>query len=156
MDRRVWRAAACAVAVLLTGSCGYAAAIHAAEISEGQLVGRWTSPAGTSLTFSKDHTFAGTGFDQVEALAGCGNPGALSTGRWAFYGSADGSSASRPDETVTRGHDLSLTFTDVPNCTVWVYLYGGSEDPAMCPTRDPDAGCPMGGYLKRDGDGAQP
>ncbi|WP_405497376.1 hypothetical protein [Streptomyces sp. NBC_00096] len=35
-----------------------------------------------------------------------------------------------------------------------VYLYGyfgATDDLRMCPTRDPDAGCPLDGYLKRDG-----
>ncbi|MEV7523862.1 hypothetical protein [Streptomyces sp. NPDC091371] len=151
---RGWRAIVLAVTgVVLTASCGYAAAIHSAEIPQEQLVGTWTSSAGTSLTFSNDHTFTGTGFDKVEAMAGCAHRETLSTGRWAFYVSPEGNGSIVPDETATRGNDLELSFADDPGCTVWVYLYGhfgDGEDPSMCPTKDPDDGCPAGGYLKRD------
>ncbi|MGW1136039.1 hypothetical protein [Streptomyces zhihengii] len=34
--------------MVLTASCGYAAALHAAEIPQEELVGTWTSSAGTS------------------------------------------------------------------------------------------------------------
>ncbi|MFE4451252.1 hypothetical protein [Streptomyces sp. NPDC056796] len=138
--------------VVLTASCGYGAAIHAAEISQEQLVGTWTSPAGTSLTFSKEHTFTGTGFDKVEAMADCAHPEKLSHGHWAFYVSPEGGGLLEPDETAARGNDLELSFTEDPSCTVWVYLYGrfgDAEDPNMCPTKDPDDGCPPNGYMKR-------
>ncbi|WP_449486092.1 hypothetical protein [Streptomyces avidinii] len=152
-DMRGWRAMILAVTgVVLTASCGYGAAIHAAEIPQEQLVGTWTSPAGTSLTFSKEHTFTGAGFDKVKAMAGCAHPEKLSNGRWAFYGSPKADGLITPDETATRGHDLRLYFTEDPTCTVWVYLYGDfgdTEDPSMCPTEDPDAGCPPDGYMKR-------
>ncbi|MFD3356594.1 hypothetical protein [Streptomyces fradiae] len=139
-----------ATGVVLTASCGYAAAIHAAEITQERLIGTWTSPAGTSLTFSRERTFAGSGFGEVEAMADCARPEALSTGRWAFYARPEGGDVSVPHETATRGHDLQLSFDGDATCTVWVYLYGDAEDPAMCPTRDPDDGCPSGGYLKRE------
>lgn len=138
--------------VSLTASCGLGAAIHAAVIPQEQLVGTWTSPAGTSLTFSKEHTFTGTGFDKVKAMADCAHPEKLSTGRWAFYVSPEGDGIIVPDETATRGNDLELSFIEDPACTVWVYLYGDfgdTEDPSMCPTQDPDEGCPQNGYMKK-------
>ncbi|MEV7560907.1 hypothetical protein [Streptomyces sp. NPDC089795] len=148
---RGWQAIVLAVTgMVLTTSCGYAAAINAADISQEQLVGTWTSPAGTSLTFSKDHTFTGTGFGTVEAMADCAHRETLSDGRWAFYVSPEGDGHIVPDETAPRGNDLELSFSDDPSCTVWVYLYGSAKDPRMCPTRDPDAGCPTGGYLRKD------
>ncbi|WP_030196387.1 hypothetical protein [Streptomyces sp. NRRL S-87] len=154
MNMRGWRAILLSVTgAVLTASCGYAAAIHSAEIPQEQLIGTWTSSAGTSLTFSEEHTFAGTGFDKVEAMADCARPETLSTGRWAFYVSPEGNGFIVPDETATRGHELQLSFDGDPTCTVWVYLYGyfgDAEDPSMCPTKDPDAGCPPDGYLKRD------
>ncbi|GGZ97170.1 hypothetical protein GCM10010371_66300 [Streptomyces subrutilus] len=150
---RGWRAMVLVVSgVVLTASCGYGAAVHAAEIPQEQLIGTWTSPAGTSLTFSKEHTFTGTGFDKVEAMADCAHPERLSNGRWAFYVSPEGDGLIVPDETATRGHDLQLSFSEDPTCTVWVYLYGyfgDTEDPGMCPTEDPDAGCPPDGYMER-------
>ncbi|MFE5807721.1 hypothetical protein [Streptomyces sp. NPDC056491] len=150
MNMRGWRAIVLAVTgMVLTASCGYAAASYSAEIPQEELVGTWTSSAGTSLTFSKEHTFTGTGFDKVEAL-GCANPETLSTGRWAFYARAEGHGGTVPDETATRGHDLELSFTEDPTCTVWVYLFGDAEGPSMCPAQDPDDGCPRGGYLRRD------
>ncbi|MEW2555860.1 hypothetical protein ACWGRF_20005 [Streptomyces zhihengii] len=139
--------------MVLTASCGYAAALHAAEIPQEELVGTWTSSAGTSLAFSEEHTFTGTGFDRVDAMADCERPEALSGGRWAFYVSPDGSGLAVPDEKATRGHELQLSFTEDPACTVWVYLYGyfgDAEHPSMCPTKDPDVGCPADGYLKRE------
>ncbi|MFG2989314.1 hypothetical protein ACGFZK_08470 [Streptomyces sp. NPDC048257] len=149
MNMRGWQAIVLAVTgVVLTASCGYAAASYSAEIPQEELVGTWTSSAGTSLTFSKEHTFSGTGFDKVEAL-GCANPETLSNGRWAFYVGPKGD-VTHPDETATRGNDLELSFTEDPTCTVWVYLYGDAEDPSMCPTQDPDDGCSPGGYLRRD------
>ncbi|WP_374984724.1 hypothetical protein [Streptomyces fradiae] len=83
-------------------------------------------------------------------MADCVRPEASSTGRRAIYARPEGGDVSVPDETATRGHDLRLSFDGDATCTVWVYLYGDAEDPAMCPTTDPDAGCPSGGYLKRD------
>ncbi|MEU9304469.1 hypothetical protein [Streptomyces sp. NPDC048269] len=146
MNMRGWRPIVLAVTgVVLTASCGYAAAIHSAEIPQEELVGTWTSSAGRS----KEHTFAGTGFDKVEAM-GCANPETLSTGRWAFYVRPEGESRTVADETAMRGHELLLSFTEDPTCRVWVYLFGDAEDPSMCPTKDPDDGCPPGGYLKRD------
>ncbi|MFE3288909.1 hypothetical protein ACFXJJ_38195 [Streptomyces sp. NPDC059233] len=151
---RAWRAMVlAATGVALTASCGYAAAIHSAEIPQEELAGTWTSFAGTSLTFTEDHTFTGTGFENVEAMARCAHPQTLSTGRWAFYAGPKGDGLTVPDETATRGHDLQLSFPDDPTCKVWVYLYGylgDTADPSMCPTKDPDAGCPPDGYLKRD------
>ncbi|MFJ3881609.1 hypothetical protein ACIPW5_29705 [Streptomyces sp. NPDC090077] len=148
-NKRAWRAVLLSLTgVLLTASCGYAAAIHSAEIPQERLTGTWVSPAGTSLTFSPDHTFAGAGFDKVEAMAGCAGRATLSTGRWAFH-----DVPAVPDETATRGHDLQLSFDGHPACIVRVYLYGDfgdTDDPSMCPTQDPDAGCPSGGYLKRE------
>lgn len=148
---RGWRAIVLSVTgMVLTTSCGYAAAIHAAEIPQERLTGTWSSPAGTSLTFSGDHTFSGTGFDVVEAMTGCARRGTLSNGRWAFYA---GDGPMDPDETVTRGHHLRLSFDGDPACGVQVYLYGDfgdPTDPSMCPTRDPDDGCPPGGYLTRE------
>ncbi|KJY29793.1 hypothetical protein [Streptomyces katrae] len=139
--------------VVLTASCGLGAAVHTAVIPQEQLVGTWTSPSGTSVSFAKDHTFTGTGFGKVEALARCAHPEALSTGRWAFYSSRGDGGIPAPDETATRGNDLRLSFAEEPSCTVWVYLYGDfgdARDPAMCPTTDPDDGCPSGGYLKHE------
>ncbi|MFF2792625.1 hypothetical protein ACFVT6_38780 [Streptomyces sp. NPDC058049] len=155
MNTRGWRAIVLAAAgVVLTASCGYGAAIHSAVIPQEQLAGTWASPDGTSLTFSGERTFAGSGFDKVGAMAGCAAPGTLSTGRWAFYASPEGGGLVVSDETATRGGSLQLSFTDDPTCTVSVYLYGNfgnAEDPSMCPTKDPDDGCPPGGYLTRDG-----
>ncbi|MER6256184.1 hypothetical protein ABT224_33015 [Streptomyces sp. NPDC001584] len=156
MNMRGWRAIVLAAAgVVLTASCGYGAAIHSAVIPQEQLAGTWVSPDGTSLTFSEEHTFAGSGFDKVEAMAGCAHREMLSTGRWAFYARPEGGGLTVPDETATRGGSLQLSFTEDPTCTVFVYLYGNfgnTENPSMCPTRDPDNGCPPGGYLTRDGD----
>ncbi|MFE9933064.1 hypothetical protein [Streptomyces sp. NPDC005533] len=159
MNMRGWRAIVLAITgVVLTASCGHGAAVHAAVIPQEQLVGTWTSPAGTSLTFSKEHTFSGTGFDKVKAMDDCAHPEKLSSGRWAFYASPKGDRVMVPDETATRGYDLRLFFAEDASCTVWVYLYGNfgdTEDPSMCPTDDPDAGCPPGGYMKRSEDGTR-
>lgn len=70
-----------AAAVALTVSCGWAAAIHAAEISADQVEGRWTSEAGTSLTFHEDHTFTAEHFDELPVAHDCEEPSALSSGR---------------------------------------------------------------------------
>lgn len=71
MNTRGWRAIVLAAAgVVLTASCGYGAAIHSAVIPQEQLAGTWVSPDGTSLTFSGEQTFAGSGFDKVGAMAG--------------------------------------------------------------------------------------
>jgi hypothetical protein len=111
MGGQVWRSVALTVAaVALTVSCGWAAAIYAAEIPAGQVEGLWTSEAGTSLT----------------------ETGEISTA----------------DESVTRGTVLSLTFS-ATDCAVDVYLFGDEDDPVMCPTDEPDDGCPTTGYLSR-------
>ncbi|WP_309055320.1 hypothetical protein [Streptomyces sp.] len=133
----------------LTVSCGWAAAIHAAEIPADQVEGQWTSEAGTILTFHKDHTFTSEHFDELPVASDCRNPSALSSGRWAFYAPAESGKISTADETATRGTVLSLTFSS-NDCTVDTYLFGDEDDPAMCPTDDPDAGCPASGYLHRD------
>ncbi|MFF2194816.1 hypothetical protein [Streptomyces sp. NPDC058157] len=155
-----WHSALLAAAgVALTASCGLGAAVHAAEIPQEQLAGTWTSPEGTSLAFSAEHTFTGTGLDKVEALAHCGRPEAPSTGRWAFVDRSEGRDLPGPDETAVRGSTLRLTFTGDPACEASVFLYGDfgdTTDPVMCPTLDADAGCPSGDYLKRDQPFARP
>ncbi|MFD9539877.1 hypothetical protein [Streptomyces sp. NPDC060022] len=140
--RQVWRAAALtAAAMALTVSCGWAAALYGSEVSADQLQGRWTNAAGTSLTFDADHTFTSEHFDTLPVAADCSDPSALSSGRWAFYASTEA------DETATRGSILSLTFA-AGDCTVDTYVFG-DDNPAMCPTADPDAGCDS--YLHRTG-----
>ncbi|MFF2327049.1 MULTISPECIES: hypothetical protein [unclassified Streptomyces] len=133
----------------LTVSCGLAAAIYAVEISADQVKGRWSSEAGTSLTFHEDHTFAAENFDELPVASRCENPSALSSGRWAFYASAEADGFNTADETATRGTVLSLIFS-ISDCEVDVHLFGDEDDPSMCPTADPDAGCPNDGYLRRN------
>lgn len=151
---RGWRSVGLVAAgALLTTSCGLAAAIHAADLPQGRLVGTWTSEGGTSLTYSTDHTFTGTGFDRVKAMADCAHPESLSSGRWAFYARPKGEDFAAPDEAATHGSALGLSFPGNPGCRVYVHLYGNfgdTDDPSMCPTDDADAGCPWDGYLKHD------
>lgn len=149
MGGQVWRSVALTVAaVALTVSCGWAAAIYAAEIPAGQVEGLWTSEAGTSLTFREDHTFTSEHFDRVSVASDCSDPSALSSGRWAFYAPAETGEISTADESATRGTVLSLTFS-ATDCAVDVYLFGDEDDPVMCPTDEPDDGCPTTGYLSR-------
>ncbi|MFD7715548.1 hypothetical protein [Streptomyces sp. NPDC059814] len=149
MSRELWRSIGfTGLVIALTVSCGLAAGIYAADVSADQLQGRWTSPAGTSLTFHEDHTFAAEHFDELRA-SDCENPSALSSGRWAFYASADADRFKAADETATHGAVLSLIFSS-GGCEVNVYLFGDEDDPAMCPTGDPDDGCPNDGYLHRN------
>ncbi|MFC8835803.1 hypothetical protein ACFT8V_21820 [Streptomyces griseoincarnatus] len=150
MGRQLWRSIAYIGAVAaLTVSCGWAAAIHAAEISADQVKGRWTSEAGTSLTFHEDHTFTTERFDELPVAHDCENPSALSSGRWAFYAPAETDEINTADETATRGTVLSLIFS-TGDCEVDVFLFGDEDDPVMCPTGHPDAGCPGDGYLHRN------
>nr|WP_168723371.1 hypothetical protein [Streptomyces sp. SAT1]ANO41941.1 hypothetical protein A8713_032265 [Streptomyces sp. SAT1] len=132
----------------LTVSCGLAAALYAAEIPADQLEGRWASEAGTSLTFRADHTFTSQHFDKLPVASLCNDPSAMSSGRWAFYGPAGTGKNYTADEAVTHGSVLSLTFS-VGDCTVGAYLFGDEDDPVLCPTDDPDDGCPSKGYLRR-------
>lgn len=151
MGRHLWRSIAFIGAVgALTVSCGWAAAIHAAEVSADQVAGRWTSEAGTSLTFHEDHTFTAEHFDELPVASDCKDPSALQSGRWAFYASAEADQIDTAEETATRGTVLSLIFS-VGDCEVAAYLFGDEDDPVMCPTgEDPDAGCPSDGYLRRN------
>ncbi|MFE5710326.1 hypothetical protein ACFQ7J_05785 [Streptomyces sp. NPDC056501] len=135
--------------VALTVSCGWAAAIHAAEISADQVEGRWASEAGTSLTFNEDHTFTAGHFDKLPVAHDCEKPLALSSGRWAFYAPSEADQFSTADETATRGTVLSLIFS-TGDCEVAAYLFGDEDDPVMCPTGDSDVGCPSDGYLQRN------
>ncbi|MFD5099840.1 hypothetical protein [Streptomyces albidochromogenes] len=148
MGRQLWRPIVIMGAVgTLTVSCGLAAVIHAAEVSTDQVAGRWTSDGGTSLTFHEDHAFTAEDFDELAVSSGCENPSALSSGLWAFP--AEGSPLITPDETVTRGTVLSLTFS-ASECEVTAYLFGDEDDPVLCPTDDADVGCPMDDYLHRN------
>lgn len=138
-----------AAVVALTVSCGWAVAIHAAEISADQVEGRWTSEADTSLTFHEDRTFTAEHFDKLPVAHDCGEPSALSSGRWAFYVPAEGDQFNTADETAARGTVLSLIFT-TGDCEVRAYLFGDDGAPVMCPTGDADVGCPGDGYLHRN------
>ncbi|MFI8829351.1 hypothetical protein [Streptomyces sp. NPDC053431] len=150
MGRQLYRSIAfIAAAVVLTVSCGWAAAIHAAEISADQVEGRWTSEAGASLTFHEDHTFTAEHFDELPVAHDCKEPSALSSGRWAFYAPAEADQFNTADETATRGTVLSLIFS-IGDCEVDAYLFGDEDDPVMCPTGDADVGCPSDGYLHRN------
>jgi hypothetical protein len=133
----------------LTVSCGWAAAIHAAEISADQVEGRWTSEDGTLLTFEGDHTFTAKHFDQLPVASDCEELSALSSGRWAFYARTESGQFNAADESAARGTVVSLIFS-VSDCEVDAYLFGDEDDPVMCPTGDPDVGCPSDGYLQRD------
>ncbi|MGW8989884.1 hypothetical protein ACWGRF_08155 [Streptomyces zhihengii] len=135
--------------VALTVSCGWAAAIHAAEISADQVEGRWTSEAGTSLTFHENHTFTAEHFNELPVAHDCEEPAALSSGRWAFYAPTEADRFPTADETATRGTVLSLIFF-TGDCEVGAYLFGDEDDPAICPTADADVGCPSDGYLHRN------
>jgi hypothetical protein len=149
MGRQLWRSIAfIGVVVGLTVSCGWAATIHAAEVSADQVRGRWTSEAGTTLTFHEDHTFTTEHFDQLPVASHCKNPSALSIGRWAFYAPTEADQINTAEETATRGTVLSLVFS-TDDCEVDAYLFGDDDDPVMCPTEDPDVGCPSDGYLMR-------
>ncbi|MFI8327153.1 hypothetical protein [Streptomyces sp. NPDC085529] len=134
--------------VALTVACGWAAAIHAAEISADQVEGRWTSEAGTSLTFHEDHTFTAEHCDALPVAHDCEETSALSSGRWAFYATTEADQFNRADETANRGTVLSLVFS-TGDCEVGAYLFGDEDDPVMCPTGDADVGCPSDGYLRR-------
>ncbi|MFJ1551680.1 hypothetical protein [Streptomyces sp. NPDC088246] len=150
MSRQLWRSIAfIGLVVALTVSCGWAAGIYAAEVSADQVEGRWTSEAGTSLTFQEDHTFAAEHFDELPVASDCKTPSALASGRWAFYASADADQFNAADETATHGTVLSLIFS-AGDCEVYVYFFGDEDDPSMCPTGDPDAGCPSDGYLHQN------
>ncbi|MGP3638362.1 hypothetical protein ACTU45_34490 [Streptomyces sp. 24-1644] len=149
MGRQLCRSIAFIGAVVaLTVSCGWAAAIHAAEISADQVEGRWTSEAGTSLTFHEDHTFTADHFDKLPVAHDCEKPSALSSGRWAFYAPAETGQFKTADETATRGTVLSLILS-IGDCEVGAYLFGDEDDFVMCPTGDADVGCPSDGYLHR-------
>jgi hypothetical protein len=134
----------------LTASCGLAAAVYAAEIPADRLEGRWTSESGTSLTFHADHSFTSEHFADLTAVSDCDHRSALRSGRWAFYAPTGSGGISVPDETATQGIAVSLS-SGTQDCSVDVYLFGDEDDPAMCPTDDPDAGCPSDGYLSRTG-----
>ncbi|MGW2013999.1 hypothetical protein [Streptomyces sp. NPDC001927] len=150
MGRQLWRSIAFIGAVVaLTVSCGWAAAIHAAEIPAVQVEGRWTNEAGTFVIFHEDHTFTTERFDELPVAQDCENPSALSAGRWAFYAPAGTDQVNTPDESAARGTVLSLIFS-TGDCEVDAYLFGDEDDPAMCPTGDPDVGCPGDGYLHRN------
>ncbi|MFC8914873.1 hypothetical protein ACFT5C_03795 [Streptomyces sp. NPDC057116] len=152
MGGQVWRLAAVTVTVAataLTASCGYAAAIYAAEVSADQVEGGWTSKAGTSLTFHADHTFTSEHFDTLPVASECSDPTALASGSWAFYAPTE--PIRTPDETVTRGTELALTFSG-SDCEVTAYFFNDEADPVMCPTDDPDDGCRSDDYLKRVAD----
>jgi hypothetical protein len=135
--------------VTLTVSCGWAATIHAAEVSADQVEGRWTSEGSTSLTLHEDHTFTADHFDELPVSSDCMEPWALTSGRWAFYAPAESGQINAPDENTTRGSVVSLIFS-ASDCEVDAYLFGDEDDPVMCPTGDPDAGCPSDGYLHRN------
>jgi hypothetical protein len=111
--------------------------------------GRWTSEAGTSLTFHEDHTFTTEHFDELPVAHDCASPSALSSGRWAFYAPAGADEINTADETAASGTVLSLIFSN-GDCEVDAYLFGDEDDLVMCPTGDPDDGCPSGGYLHRN------
>ncbi|MEU9059685.1 hypothetical protein AB0D13_12655 [Streptomyces sp. NPDC048430] len=146
----MWRSIAwIGLAVVLTVSCGWAAGIYAAEVSEDQIEGRWTSQAGTSLTFHDDHTFTAEHFDTLPVASDCKNPAALSSGSWSFFASSEADQPDEADATAAHGSVLSLVFL-ADGCEVYVYLFGDEDDPAMCPTGAPDAGCPNDGYLNRN------
>ncbi|MEU4506037.1 hypothetical protein [Streptomyces sp. NPDC024089] len=150
MSRQLWRSIALlSLAVSLTVSCGLGAAIYAAEVSTDQVVGRWTSEAGTSLTFYGDQTFVAEHFDESPVASDCETPSALSSGSWSFYATTGTDEFDTADETTAHGSVLSLTFS-AGACEVYVYLFGDEDDPSMCPTQDPDAGCPSDGYLRRN------
>jgi hypothetical protein len=137
-------AALVAATTVLTVSCGLAPAVYAADISVNKLAGRWTSEAGTSLTFQKDHTFTSEHFTASD----CGDLRTPESGTWAFYAPTGNVGFDASDEAATRGSVLSLESV-AGKCTVTVYLFGDQDDPVMCPTGDADAGCPSGEYLRR-------
>ncbi|MFE5591176.1 hypothetical protein [Streptomyces sp. NPDC056549] len=150
MGRKLWRSiAVVGVVVALTVSCGWAAAIHAAEVSADQVEGRWTSEGGTSLTFQEDHTFTAEHFDRLPVASDCKEPSAWWSGRWAFYAHTELSQFNAADESATRGTVVSLMFS-AGDCEVGAYLFGDEDDPVMCLTGDPDVGCPSDGYLERN------
>ncbi|MFC9589377.1 hypothetical protein ACFTUC_06205 [Streptomyces sp. NPDC056944] len=150
MGRKLWRSiAVVGAAVALTVSCGWVATIHAAEISADQVEGRWTSDGGTSLTFQEDHTFTAEHFDRLPVATDCKEPSALPSGRWAFYAPTESSQFNTADESATRGTVVSLIFS-AGDCEVDAYLFGDEDDPVLCPTGDPDVGCPSAGYLERN------
>ncbi|WP_141726224.1 hypothetical protein [Actinacidiphila rubida] len=134
---------------MLTVSCGLASALYAADISTPQLEGRWTSKAGTSLTFYADHTFTSKRAAIMPDAAACDDPADLRSGRWAFFAQTGSSGVEAPDESATHGTAMELSFSATTDCTVSVYLFGDDEHPAMCPTEDADAGCPSSSYLNR-------
>ncbi|MFD8205838.1 hypothetical protein ACFV2S_05435 [Streptomyces sp. NPDC059695] len=149
MGQQLWRSNALVAAVVaLTVSCGGAAAVHAAKISADQVEGRWTSEEGTSLVFQEDHTFAAEHFDWLPVASDCKEPSVLSSGRWAFFAPTESSQFNAADESATRGTVVSLIFS-AGDCEVDVYLFGDEEDPVLCPTGDPDVGCPSDSYLER-------
>ncbi|WP_331725315.1 hypothetical protein [Streptomyces zaomyceticus] len=150
MGRQLCRSIAFVAAVVaLTVSCGWAAAMHAAEISADQVEGRWTSETGISLTFREDHAFTAERFDELPVAHDCEEPSALSSGRWAFYAPVEAGQFKSADEAATRGSVLSLIFS-TGDCEVGAYLFGDEDDPVMCPTGDADVGCPSDGYLQRN------
>ncbi|MFC4983630.1 hypothetical protein [Streptomyces atroolivaceus] len=156
MSRHLWCSIAfIGMAVALTVSCGWAARIYATEVSVDQVEGRWTSRAGASLTFHEDHTFVAEHFDELPVASDCGSPSALTSGRWTFYATADADQPNDAEETTTRGSVLSIIFS-AGDCEVLVYLFGDEDDPSMCPTGYPDAGCPNDGYLHRHPPWKQP
>lgn len=88
-------------------------------------------------------------FDRLPVASDCKEPSVLSAGRWAFYARTESSQFNAADESATRGTVVSLVFS-AGDCEVDAYLFGDEDDPVMCPTGDPDVGCPSDDYHERN------
>lgn len=151
MDGRVWRPVALAAAMVLTVSCSTRDS-YAVQIPADRLEGRWVSTGGVSLTFHTDRTFTSEHLDTLHAASGCADPSGLDSGGWAFLAPTEpGGTTFAVEEAATRGSMLSLTFPDRDG-SVSAYVFGDEDEPAMCPSEDPDGGCPSG-YLHRSDQG---
>jgi hypothetical protein len=140
-----------ALASCLLAGCGLVGGDSTADIRAAQLVGRWSSPSGTTVTFDPDNTLTAAGLDQ--SLLGGPGEGcpAAGNGRWVFLVSG-GPSSLVDSPMATDGNYLAVQVGNDP-MGPWgnesVIVQQDAAGFTLCLTPDLDEGCDSSHLLRR-------
>jgi hypothetical protein len=139
-----------ALASCLLAGCGLLGGDGTADIKAAQLVGRWVSPSGTTVTFDRDDTLTAAGLDH-SLLAGPGEGcPAGGSGRWVFLVSG-GPNSLVDSPTGADGHYLSVQIGKDPMGPCGnesVIVQRDAAGFTLCLTPDLDEGCDSSHLLR--------
>ncbi|MGW1885607.1 hypothetical protein [Streptomyces sp. NPDC001970] len=119
------------------------------DISADELAGSWSNPAGASVEFKRDGTFAATGLDKTEAAVVCDKISQSQRGTWDLAVPTEDADSRTSDVRADHGRFADVTI-DGSACELEFNVYGDPESPIVCFTGDIFSECTVEEGFRRD------